>query len=190
MDKIYEYKTKQYNYKIRNIGLFAIFFLIYSIIRFVKSNLQIIYLVPIIVCIYIIWEDFISLSNPKIVHITDEFISFKQFSRTHTYYWKDIKRFSIKEFMSARKMYIRINDDNIFKGRYWVNCYFMNDTDEIYMWLRNKEMELNPNSVKTRSIISNQEEFEKRQKARAEKQAKKEKEKQEKKAAKEAKKAK
>lgn len=180
MNKTYEYKTKWFNYKIRNIGIFAIFFLIYSIYNYLttKSNL---YIVPIIICIYIIWEDFISLSNPKTVTITDESITFGAFGKFHTYKWNEIKKFQIKEFVSSRKMYIRINEAGLLKGRYWVNCYFMNDTDELYMWLRDKEYELDPNSLKAQARRSNEADFEERKRKASEKKALKEKQEQEKK---------
>ena len=173
MDKIYEYQTKQYNYKIRDIGIFAILYLIFSIYKYVQDYTKYVYLIPIIICIYIIWEDFISLSNPKIIHITDDYISFEAFNKKHLYKWEDIKKFKIKEFSTAKKMYIRINDDTLLKGRYWINCFYMNDRDELYMWLRNKEMELNPNSIKTQTIKANEEDFIKRQELKAEKERKK-----------------
>ena len=186
MNKTYEYKTKKYNYKITYIGIFAIFFLIYSIYNFATTQ-KAIYLAPIIICIYIIWEDFISNSNPKIVTITDDSISFSSFGRTHTYRWNDIKRFQIKEFITARKMFIRINGGGLLSGRYWVNCYYMNDCDELYLYLRDKEYEIDPYSLKSQARRSNEADFEKRKK-KAEEKAKlkeqKEKEKAERKAAK------
>lgn len=180
MNKTYEYKTKFFNYKIRDIGIFAILFLFYSIYNLVSTKNSF-FSVPIIICIYIIWEDFISLSNPKTVTITDDSITFGAFGKFHTYKWSEIKKFQIKEFISSRKMYIRINEAGLFKGRYWVNCYFMNDCDEIYMYLRDKEYELNPNSLKSIARRTNEADFEERKKKAEEKKKQKEKEKEEKK---------
>ena len=170
MNKTYEYKTKWFNYRIRDIGIFAILFLLYSIYNFVTTQ-SILFIVPIIICVYIIWEDFISLSNPKTVTITDDSITFGAFGKFHTYKWSEIKRFTIKEFISSRKMYIRINDAGLLKGRYWVNCYFMNDCDEIYMWLRDKEYELDPNSLKAQARRTNEAAFEERKQKAEEKKA-------------------
>ena len=49
MDKIYEYQTKQYNYKIRDIGIFAILYLIFSIYKYVQDYTKYVYLIPIII---------------------------------------------------------------------------------------------------------------------------------------------
>lgn len=179
MNKTYEYKTKFFNYKIRNIGIFAIFFLLYSIYNYITTK-SVLFIVPIIICIYIIWEDFISLSNPKTVTITDDSITFGAFGKFHTYKWTEIKKFQIKEFVTARKMYIRINDAGLLKGRYWVNCYFMNDCDEIYLFLRNKEYEIHPNSLKSIARRTNEEDFEERKKKAEEKKRLKQKKKEEK----------
>lgn len=179
MNKTYEYKTKFYNYKVRDIGIFAIFFLFYSIFNVFRYQ-SYLYCVPIIICIYIIWEDFISLSNPKTVTITDDSITFGAFGKFHTYKWNEIKKFQIKEFISSRKMYIRINNAGLLRGRYWVNCYFMNDCDELYMWLRDKEYELDPNSLKAQARRSNEADFEERKRKAQEKKELKEKKRKEK----------
>ena len=121
------------------------------------------YFAPIIICIYIIWEDFVSISNPSEVTITDESITFGAFGRKHTFLWSEIKLFTIKEFVSSRKMFIRINDAGLLKGRYWVNCYFFVDGEELYMWLRDKEYALHPNSLKAQARRSNEKDYEERQ---------------------------
>ena len=178
MNKTYYYKPKFFRYKVTYIGIFAIFFLLYSIYNlFVNQN--IIYSLPIIICAYIIMEDFVTISNPSSVTITDESITFSAYGRSHKFLWNEMRSFTIKEFISSRKMFIRINGGGIFSGRYWLSCLYFLDGEELYMWLRDKEYLMNPNSLKSQARRSNEKDFAQRQVKNAEKQAAREKKQQE-----------
>ena len=172
--KTYKYRETLYRRKVKFtgayagvLGLAAVGYLLFKGVNFL--------LIPvIIVCFYTYWETYVSLSNPQEIIVDDRAITFKGCGMTHTYLWKDIYSFRVKEFVTARKIFLRINKADMKMGRYWINCMYFNDTDELYMFLRDKEYELHPNTVKSIARRSNEEEFLKRQEEKAQKQVEKE----------------
>ncbi len=167
--KTYVYRDALYKRKVKFtgayagvLGLIALFYFL-----FIKVNFL---LIPVmIVCLYTYWETYVSLGNPQEIIVDDRAITFKGCGKTHTYLWKDIYAFRVKEFVTARKIFLRINKADMMKGRYWINCMYFNDTDELYMFLRDKEYELHPNTMKSIARRTNEEDFKKRQQEQADK---------------------
>lgn len=153
MEKKYIYDSKRYAVRITGIGYFSIFLLIYGIYMLFTSGFNGMYLGMIGICVYIIYETFITCANPNEVIISDRKITFKDPRRTDTYNWSDIKDWRVKELPNRKQVYIRINKDNfdIRKGRYWVFCLYFNDCDELYKYLVEKEFEIHPDSLKAKS---------------------------------------
>jgi len=150
--KRYVYDNKIFNVRVTAAGIIGLVVGLFSIYRLLTPGTNtILYLLILLVCVYTFWETFVSLSNPKEVQISDEGITFKAYNKEHHYAWSDIKDFHLKEFIHARKLYLTINKPTLFRGKYWVNCYYMNDTDEIFIYLLKKECEIHPNSLKAQS---------------------------------------
>ena len=166
--KTYKYREVLYKRKVKFtgayagvLGLIALFYFL-----FIKVNFL---LVPVmIVCFYTYWETYVSLANPQEIVIDDRAIIFRGCGKEHTWLWKDIYSFRVKEFVTDRKIFLRINRADMMKGRYWINCMYFNDTDELYMFLRDKEYELHPDTMKAVARRTNEEEFLQRQKDKAE----------------------
>ncbi|MBO4919457.1 MAG: hypothetical protein J5365_04805, partial [Erysipelotrichaceae bacterium] len=148
-------------------GLAALYYFLFKGMNFL--------LIPVmVVCLYTYWETYVSLANPQEIVIDDRAITFRGCGKEHTYLWKEIYSFRVKEFVTARKIFLRINKADMNKGRYWINCMYFNDTDELYMFLRDKEYEIHPDSVKAIARRTNEEEFKERQAKKAQKEAEKE----------------
>lgn len=183
--RVYEYDPTVYKRKVTVTGVFCALILLYSIYSLFFGDNMLLWIGAGIVSLYTVWETFISLSNPGKVVIDAESITFCAYGREHRYLWSEIERFRVKEFTGARKLFVRINNASIFKGRYWVNCYYFNDTDLLYKFIVDRECLIHPTSLKARARETGerdqaemaekkrkkQEEIERRQ---AEKQAKKE----------------
>lgn len=150
MEKKYYYDKKRYSVRILGIGYFAILLILYGLYSILTKGLSVMYLALIFICLYIIYETFITCANPNEVIISDKKIIFKDPRHTDEYYWSNIKDFRVKEFIDRKQVYIRINKDqfDFFKGRYWVYCLYFNDCDELFKFFLDKEMEFHPNTVK------------------------------------------
>ena len=126
-------------------------FLVYSVYSLIFGDNMILWIGAGIVSLYTVWETFISLSNPSKVVIDADSITFCAYGQEHRYLWSEIERFRVKEFTGARKLFVRINEASIFRGRYWVNCYYFNDTDLLYKFIVDRECLVHPTSLKARA---------------------------------------
>ena len=174
--KKYVYQKKFYNVRVAFTGYFAIFFLIFSIYRYIKEP-DILWSLAAVGCIYIIFNTFFSMSYPEEIDIDDHRISFKSFGKVHTYDFKQIKDFRVKESAASHRVYLRINKDgnNLLKGRYWIECAYFSDAQELFEYFLKKEDEIHPDTVKAYAHKSNEfspeqkKEIEERKKENAEK---------------------
>ncbi|MBO7698172.1 MAG: hypothetical protein J6S38_03945 [Erysipelotrichaceae bacterium] len=155
--KQYIYKKQFYNFKVVFTGYFVILIFFLALYALITSG-NYLWSVVIVVCIYQFINTFVSLSNPEEVDIDDKYIAFKGFGKEHKYYFTDIKDFRVKEMATSKKIYLRINKDDfsLFKGRYWIDCYYFNDSDELFMYFVNKEDEIHPDTIKAYAHRSNQ----------------------------------
>ncbi|MCI8401264.1 MAG: hypothetical protein HFI38_04085 [Lachnospiraceae bacterium] len=149
--RTYEYDPAIYARKITLIGGFCALIFLYSIYSLIVSGGNVIWIAAAIISAYTVWETFISLSNPSKVIVDADSITFCAYGREHRYLWSDINRFRVKEFVGARKLFVRINEASILKGRYWLHCYYFNDTDLLYKYIVDKEYLIHPDSLKARA---------------------------------------
>lgn len=161
--KKYKYRDKLYVRKVKFTGAYAGVIGLAALYYFLFKGVNFLLIPVMIVCAYTYWETYVSLSNPEEIIIDDVSITFNGCGMTHKYLWKDIYSFRVKEFVTARKIFLRINKTSMRKGRYWINCMNFNDCDELYTFLRDKEYEIHPNTMKSIARRSNEEDFLKRQ---------------------------
>ena len=129
--KKYKYDSKRYLLSVTIPGFFMILILIYALFNnYTNFNLNI-YSLLIIVCTYGIFNTFISSSNPKKIII-------------------DSKCIRIREFYN-KKIYVKINDGNLFKGRYWIRTNMFNNSIALYSYFIELEECLYPDSLKFRN---------------------------------------
>ena len=154
--KRYIYQKKFYQFKVVYLGYFVVLIALYSVYRLLIGFSKL-YVIVLLVCIYQIINTFISLSNPEEVDVDKDSISFKGFGKTHHYRFKDIQDFRVKEFVTAKKIYLRINKDSgsLLKGRYWIDCLYFSDGDELFSYLLKKEDEFHPDTIKAYAHRSN-----------------------------------
>ncbi|HBF0730251.1 TPA: hypothetical protein KNO10_003450 [Clostridioides difficile] len=148
--KKYKYDSKRYLLSVTIPGFFMILILIYALFNnYTNFNLNI-YSLLIIVCTYGIFNTFISSSNPKKIIIDSKCIHFTSFMTTHKYEIKGIEKIRIREFYN-KKIYLKINDGNLFKGRYWIRTNMFNNSIELYSYFIELEECLYPDSLKFRN---------------------------------------
>lgn len=105
------------------------------------------------VAFYQVWNTFVSLSNPERVEIDEESdsISFSGLGRVDSYKLSELSTFLVRPFPSSGKTYIRVQDHNIFKGRYWVPTKMFSDGGELFAYLVNLGNKVHPNSLLART---------------------------------------
>ena len=160
---IWSFKMKEKNYQIDSKffhihttanGIVALCAIVACIIGILLGFYPKLLLIVILVAGYTAWNTFIAISNPQKVTIADDFVSFSAYGRTDSFELAELDRFMIREFPSAGKMYIRINQAGIFKGRYWLYTMMFSDGQELFRKLLEIERNIHPDSLKTQAYRS------------------------------------
>lgn len=158
--KIYRYNSHRYFFAVIVPTFFMIGILVYAVINNLKELQFNIYSLMIVVTVYGIFNNVISLSNPSKIIDNEEYIEFYSFGRKHRFYWNNIKYIRIKEF-NNKKIYLRIGNPGLLKGRYWIKTSMYDDGNEIYEKLTELEKKLHPNLIKFRNKANSQDNGEK-----------------------------
>lgn len=149
--KVYSYDKKAFFREVKFTGVFCIFIAVVSLYLAIRGFLTSLMLLACVVALYTVWNTFVSKSTPEKVVWDEEGITLSAFNRDDYYAWNEIKQLRIREFPKARKMYVRFDNAGIFKGRYWLQTGQFSDGEELFSKMLNKEMELNPNSLKAQA---------------------------------------
>lgn len=152
--KVYSYEKKAFFCEVKFIGVFCIFIIIASLYLAIKGFLPSLMILFSIVALYTVWNTFVSKSTPEKIVWADDGITFSSFNRDDYYAWNDVKQLRIREFPKAGKMYVRFNNANIFRGRYWLQTRRFSDGNELFNKMLSKEFEINPNSLKAQALQS------------------------------------
>lgn len=150
--RTYEYDSGVFARKITFTAGFCALIFTYSIFNLITGKSPILWLAAAVVSGYFVWETFVSIANPSKVEIDDKGITFSAYKKSHHYDWAEINKFKSKPLSSGTKMFVRINDAGIFRGRYWVNCYYFNNGEELAKFLFKKEMEVEPEGLRAKSV--------------------------------------
>ena len=153
----YEYDSSVFTRKITVTAVFCAFILAYAVFNLITGETPLLWVAAAIVSGYFVWETFISIANPSKVEVDDKGITFSAYKKSHHYDWTEIKRFRCKPLASGTKMFVRINEAGIFRGRYWVNCYYFSDGEELFKFLYNKEIEIDPEGLKAKAVQGSKE---------------------------------
>lgn len=154
--KTYEYDSGVYLRKITITAAFCVFILAYSIIQIVVGDMPALWAAAAVISGYFVWETFISIANPSRVEVDEKGITFSAYKKSHHYDWSEIKKFKCKPLASGTKMFVRINEAGFLKGRYWVNCYYYSDGNELFQLLFHKEVEIDPEGLKAKAVRGSQ----------------------------------
>jgi len=161
MKKTFTYREVLYKRRVKFTGAYCgVIGLFAAISLFWSKNFLLIGV--IVVCAYTYWETYGALSNPGEIKIDEQGITFSGCGMTNSYKWKDIYNFQMKEFPTAQKVFLRVNEASLKRGRYWINYGCFDDGQELYLFLRDKEYEIHPNSIKSRARRSTEKGFEER----------------------------
>ena len=145
----FKYHRLLYLFDVIITGIVAIGAFIASLVYF-HSNLSLLLLIGI-VCIYTIWNSFVSKVHPEKIVIKENEIVFETFNSKDRYYIDGTDRFQLREFPSSGKLYLRIGNEQLQKGRYWINTKNYNNGKELFQLFRDLDYKINPDSLKSKA---------------------------------------
>ncbi|MCG8485176.1 MAG: hypothetical protein MJA31_17825 [Clostridia bacterium] len=141
--KVYQYNSQRYLFAVILPTIFMLLILIYSVINNLMNLGFNIFTLCIVITIYGLYNNCLSLSTPQVIIDDDKKLEFSAFGRAHSYLWYDIKQIRVKEFY-GKKIYVRLDN----KGRYWIKSSMYNNGDELYQKFTELERKLHPNLLK------------------------------------------
>ena len=145
----FKYNRVLYLFDVIITGIVAIGAFIASLVYF-HSNLSLLVLVGI-VCIYTMWNSFVSKVHPEKIVIKGNEIVFESFNSKERYYIDGTDTFQLREFPSSGKLYLRIGKAQFKKGRYWINTKNYNNGKELFELFRDLDYQINPESLKSKA---------------------------------------
>ena len=145
----FKYNRLLYIFDVIITGIVAIGAFIASLVYF-HSNLSLLLLVGI-VSIYTMWNSFVSKVHPEKIVIKENEIVFESFNSKDRYYIDGTDRFQLREFPSSGKLYLRIGNEQLQKGRYWINTKNYNNGKELFQLFRDLDYKINPDSLKSKA---------------------------------------
>lgn len=89
-------------------------------------------------------DHFVALSHPTNVIIDENTLQFRAFWWHHTYTIENITRINVRPVSRGLRMYVRLNDAGLLKGRYWLHLDHMSDAKELKDFLENLMNERHP----------------------------------------------
>ena len=107
--------------------------------------------------VYQVWNVLVSAAYPHDVVIDEESISFVSPNRTDRYPLDEITDLYVRANARSGKLFIRINNPTIFRGRYWVGTQDFTDGRELFDYVMDLECKVNPEGLRAKARRSNEE---------------------------------
>ena len=157
MKTTYSYLKRYFFIEVTLTGIVCLAALLvcpYLAYKGIVPGIMIVLMVP---AAYQVWNTFVAIANPQTVEIDDEAIAFSAWGRTDRYLWNDVTSFRVIEFPSAGKIYIRVNNSGLLRGRYWLQTRVMTDGRELFQRICDLEYKIHPDTLKARARRVNSE---------------------------------
>ncbi len=151
MQKTYQYNPKEYFTQITLVGIFTTLIVAFCVVMAFISQQPLLFGFIALVAGYSSWNTFISGSNPSKVILEEDGISFLSYGRVDRYDFDKITSFRAKDFRGSGKIFLRVNNSGMLKGRYWIHTAQFNDGEELFLYLLKLEYKTHPTSIKARA---------------------------------------
>jgi len=150
-DKTYAYRKGKFLWDVVGQGLITVALAVFAVYGLVVGLVRPLMAVVLVVSVYSVWNTFVSGSYVHSVRLSDEVLAFECFGRTHAYRLDQVHHMRLREFPGTYKVYVRMDDEGLLHGRYWVRGWWMPDGDELFYRLVDLDDRLNPDSLKARA---------------------------------------
>jgi hypothetical protein len=161
MKKEYRYDPKRYFTHITLTGGFCGLLFLFSLVMIGTGVRPRLFALAALVAGYTAWNTFVSRSNPGKVILEEDGISFESYGKQSKYLFDEITTFLAKDFRGSGKIYLRINNHNFLRGRFWIHTREFNDSEELFLFLLKLEYKTHPGSIKARAWDSTRPEVDK-----------------------------
>ena len=149
--KSYIYKKSHYLIQHTIPGIFTLLIGLYCLIRQVMTGFDGLLMFVLIICVYNVWNEFVSLSNPYEFDLGEETITFRGYNKEHTYKISEMTAFSMRMVAGNTKIYMNIDKGGLLKGRYWLRVSEFDDDKDIIDYFYDLDERVNPHSVITKA---------------------------------------
>lgn len=148
MMKRYLYQPSHFFIQMTLPGIFTGAIGAFCLFQFLAAGHQLLYLLVLGLCVYNVWNVFVSLSNPSEVLLDkDKFIEFSAYGRSHKYEINQIRKYSMRPLAGNTRMYMTIDNGGFLKGRYWVRISEFSGEKELEEFFYDLDAKINPESL-------------------------------------------
>ena len=142
--KVYKYDPTRYMMGVIIPTYFAAGVLVYALIQAIIGNNTGWFVLISIFCASYVLDNLIADTRPKEISDDGEYLCLRGFGKEHVFKWDEIKKLRIRQYTFTKKIYIRIGETTIVKGRYWLDLSIYSSGDEILQKFKKYEDILNP----------------------------------------------
>lgn len=151
----YQYSPRLYLWRVIVQGIICIALAGYGIYE-VAFNQSYLFAICTVVGAYGAIKTFVSHMYPKSISFEDGVISFINcFGSRQSYTISQLKNVRLRENPSTRRLFVRMDNDNFFTGRYWIDTRFYSKPEELFWRICDVEVMSNPDSLRARARLSN-----------------------------------
>ncbi|MDD3186284.1 MAG: hypothetical protein PHD70_06010 [Anaerostipes sp.] len=150
MDR-YVYKPSHFMRQMTVPGIFTALIGIVCLIQCFISEDKLIYILVLCLCLYNVWNMFVSISNPSEIIVDENHLIFSAYGRQHMYDMDLIKHYAMRPLAGNTRMYMTINKNGLLKGRYWVRTDEFSNNKQLQEFFYNLDAKVNPDSIVTRA---------------------------------------
>ena len=150
MERVYEYNKKAYRNKVFIPSILLVFILGYCLYRiiFAETN-TILWALAAVVCIYALSNTFFKKSNPRLITISDEKITFSSFGEK-SFEIDKLTRFRIRASTPRYQVFLRVEDSDKRHATFWVTYSQFNDKLDLLAEFDYLEKKIHPDSLRFR----------------------------------------
>ncbi len=108
--EVYHYQKKRFLIEQTITSLFALVIIFLTLYFIVNKMMPILMSLALFVAFYTTINNFILKVNSEVIEISDHTISFEAYKKKDIYEISKLQSFKLKEFPSAKKIYVRLID--------------------------------------------------------------------------------
>ena len=143
----YKYDKKKYFITVTLTSIFIIFLLIYAVIKNILNFNVNIYTFIILASCYELFNIYIAGVKPLEIELDNQRLVLRGYRKEDIYEIQDLKYMMTKE-LANRRLYLRINNYSLFRGRYWIDTKSYENSENLYLNIMELERLICPNQLK------------------------------------------
>ena len=144
---IYKYDKKKYFITVTLTSIFIVLLLIYAVIKNILDFNINIYTFIILASCYELFNIYIAGVKPLEIDLDSHRFILRGYRKEDIYEIQDLKYMMTKE-LANKKLYLRINQYSLFRGRYWIDTKSYENSENLYLNIMELERLICPNQLK------------------------------------------